>query len=84
MPRLGTLAVALTGYCVKVALSAGPGSQICTPSHLWSQEVWANQFGSRKRLVELFPIEGHSWNQSDNSLTMWYRERLCPKWLLKH
>lgn len=42
-----------------LALFAGPGSQIFTSSHLLIEEFWANQFGSKKRLTELFAIKEH-------------------------
>lgn len=81
--QVGELAVVMIGFCFELALFASLGSQICTSSHLLSKEVWANQFGSRRRLVELFTIREHSWNKSDSSITMWFGERSCPKWLLK-
>lgn len=58
--RLRKLTVAMIGFCLELALFAGLGSQIFTSSHLLSKEVWVNQFGSRKKLVELFTIKEHS------------------------
>lgn len=78
MPRMGTnlvsslgKLVAMIGFYFELALFAGPNSQIFTSSHLLSRKVWANQLGSRKRLVELFTIKNHRWNKSDNSVTVW-------------
>lgn len=63
--RLGKLTVVRIGFCLELALLAGLGSQIFISSHLLSEEVWVNQFESRKKLVELFTIKEHSWNKSD-------------------
>ena len=80
---LGKLAVVMIGFCFELALFAGSGSQIFTSSHLLSEEIWANQFGSRKRLAELFTIKEHFWNKNDNSITARLGGRSGPKWLLK-
>lgn len=67
VPSLGKLVV-MIGFYFELALFAGPDSLIFTSSHLLSRE---DQLGSRKRLVELFAIKAHSWNKSDNSVTVW-------------